>query len=86
MPETIRFRNDTLTRKRLMVPESFQHPAKGQLGLTAPRILTPMTQPAAIQQSRWPTPVQRRSLMPCPRPCQDRPQRRRTALPWHQHG
>ena len=33
--ETIRFRNDTITRKRLMVPESFAHPAKGQLGMWA---------------------------------------------------
>ena len=36
--ETIRFKNDTLTRKRLMVPESFQHPAKGQLGMWATMI------------------------------------------------
>ena len=35
MIETIRFRNDTVTRKRLMVAESFQHPAKGQLGMWA---------------------------------------------------
>ena len=33
--ETIRFKNDTATRKRLMVPESFAHPAKGQLGMWA---------------------------------------------------
>ncbi|MDZ4231936.1 MAG: DNA methyltransferase, partial [Candidatus Pacearchaeota archaeon] len=33
--ETHRFKNDTITRKRLMVPESFSHPAKGQLGMWA---------------------------------------------------
>mgnify|MGYP001607781954 CR=1 FL=1 len=31
--ETIRFKNDSRTRQRLMVPESFQHPAKGHLGM-----------------------------------------------------
>lgn len=31
--ETIRFKNDTATRKRLFVPESFAHPAKGQTGM-----------------------------------------------------
>ena len=32
---TIRFKNDTPTRRRLMVPESFAHPAKGHLGMWA---------------------------------------------------
>ena len=31
--ETIRFKNDTATRRRLFDPESFAHPAKGQTGM-----------------------------------------------------
>ena len=38
MMETIRFKNDTLTLRRLFVPDAFQHPAKGQLGMWATMI------------------------------------------------